>query len=100
MGIFDFLSKQKPVDREVLDPLLKESLLLAKEATAAVAVFERESADLIRELEAAGRVIEEYKKQEERLIKEVYRLRADLKKRTDQYNDLVDLAREKGILGE
>lgn len=30
----------------------------------------------------------------------IQRLRADLKKRTEQYNDLVDLAREKGIIGE
>ena len=32
------------------------------------------------------------------LEKEVHRLRAELKKRTDQYNDLVDLAMEKGII--
>lgn len=30
----------------------------------------------------------------------IHRLRAELKKRTDQYNDLVDLAREKGVIGE
>lgn len=28
------------------------------------------------------------------------RLNCELKKRTEQYNDLVDLAREKGIIGE
>lgn len=33
-------------------------------------------------------------------FKEAKRLRAELKKRTDQYNELVDLAREKGIIGE
>lgn len=32
------------------------------------------------------------------LEKEVLRLRRELKKRTDQYNDLVDLAREHGII--
>ena len=30
----------------------------------------------------------------------ILRLRRDLQKRTEQYNDLVDLAREKGIIGE
>lgn len=34
------------------------------------------------------------------LMKEIYSLRRELKKRTEQYNDLVDLAREKGIIGE
>ena len=98
MGIFDFAPKRKPVEREVLDPLLNEALLLAKEATAAVAVFERESADLLRQLEAAERVIEEYKKQEAALIDQIYRLRGELKKRTDQYNELVDLAKEHDII--
>ena len=32
------------------------------------------------------------------LEKEVFRLRRELQKRTDQYNDLVDLAMEKGII--
>lgn len=98
MGIFDFAPKRKPTEQEVLDPLLKEALLLAQESTAAVAVLERESADLLRQLEAAERVIEEYKKQEAALIDQIYRLRSELKKRTEQYNDLVDLAREKGII--
>ena len=30
----------------------------------------------------------------------IVRLRRELKKRTEQYNDLVDLARERGIIGE
>lgn len=34
------------------------------------------------------------------LENDILRLRRELKKRTDQYNDLVDLAREKGIIGE
>ena len=34
------------------------------------------------------------------LEKEVMRLRSELKKRTEQYNELVDLAMEKGIIGE
>lgn len=34
------------------------------------------------------------------LEKEVLRLRRELKKRTEQYNELVDLAMEKGIIGE
>ena len=31
-------------------------------------------------------------------LSETKRLRAELQKRTEQYNDLVDLAREKGII--
>ena len=34
------------------------------------------------------------------LEKEVLRLRRELKKRTEQYNDLVDLAIEKGIISK
>lgn len=34
------------------------------------------------------------------LENDILRLRRELRKRTDQYNDLVDLAREKGIIGE
>lgn len=30
----------------------------------------------------------------------ILRLRRELQKRTEQYNDLVDLAREKGVIGE
>ena len=33
-------------------------------------------------------------------FRETKRLRSELQKRTEQYNDLVDLARERGIIGE
>ena len=115
MGIFSSRQPQAP------DPRIAELTRLVKEAAAAITILEKEietkdgiiernkymwkrneedTAVILSQLEAADALIEEYKKQEDRLIKEIYRLRAELKKRTDQYNELVDLAREKGIIGE
>jgi uncharacterized protein YjaG (DUF416 family) len=126
MGIFDFMRKQSELPYP--DPRLVEAARLIDVQIAAIAKLEKEieakdqkiasldslvkttvvafsdmekhAQNMIDELDVKDRLLEEYKQQEDRLIKEIYRLRADLKKRTDQYNDLVDLAREKGIIGE
>ena len=122
MGIFSSRQPQAP------DPRIFELTQLVKESAAAITILEKEieakdekigrldllvqkttvafsdmektASEWLRQLEAAERVIEEYKKQEDRLIKEIYRLRSELKKRTEQYNDLVDLAREKGVISD
>lgn len=60
---------------------------------------EEDATEMMDRLDAAAALIKEYEQQEDRLIKEIYRLRAELKKRTEQYNELVDLAMEKGIIG-
>lgn len=121
MGIFDFIGKQAELPYP--DPRLVEAVRLINTQTAAIAHLEKEleirdkkiefltsdaaahfnelekfSQDLMHELDVKDRLLEEYKQQEDRLIKEVYRLRAELKKRTEQYNELVDLAMEKGII--
>lgn len=44
--------------------------------------------------------IEKLQRQLEERGSLILRLRRELQKRTDQYNDLVDLAREKGVIGE
>lgn len=59
--------------------------------------FLQESADLISEMHDG---LLEYDKRETVMREQISRLRRELQKRTDQYNDLVDLAREKGIIGE
>lgn len=117
MGIFDFMGKQTTLPPP--DPRLVEAVRLIDVQAAAIARLEKEieirngiiernkymwklneaeTEKMLGQIEAAERVIEEYKKQEERLIKEIYRLRRELKKRTDQYNELVDLAREHDII--
>lgn len=67
-----------------------------------------------KELEDQDKIILEQKKQIEELTKQCEQhkgaftyyvgrasdLRRELKKRTEQYNELVDIAREKGIIGE
>jgi uncharacterized protein YjaG (DUF416 family) len=126
MGFFDFKGKQAALPYP--DPRLVEAVRLIDVQAAAIAKLEKEieakdqkiasldslvkttvvafsdmekhAQNMIDELDVKDRLLEEHKKQEERLIKEIYRLRAELKKRTAQYNDLVDLAREKGIIGE
>lgn len=121
MGIFDFIGKQTELPRP--DPRLIEAVRLIDAQAAAISHLEKElkirdekieflstsvavnfkefeeySQGLVDELDAKDRLLEEHKKQEASLIKEIYRLRAELKKRTDQYNDLVDLAREHKII--
>lgn len=115
MGIFTSKQSQAP------DPRIVELTQLVRESAAAITILEKEIevkngiiernkymwllnekdvAEMTAQLDAAAALIEEYKKQEAALIDQIYRLRAELKKRTDQYNDLVDLAREKGVIGE
>lgn len=115
MGIFTSKQSQAP------DPRIVELTQLVRESAAAITILEKEIevkngiiernkymwqlnekdvAEMTAQLHAAAALIEEYKKQEAALIDQIYRLRAELKKRTDQYNDLVDLAREKGVIGE
>ena len=84
MGIFDFESKRSA--QQVPDPRLIELSQLVKEAAAAITILEKE--------------IEIRDQKIEILSKDIYHLRAELKKRTEQYSDLVDLAREKGVIGE
>ena len=97
--------------------LLVYSRKKAKKLEDSVQVIERAGIALTlakKELEEQDATIDEQAKQIEELKKQLdarkgsYRhyleqtmlLRAELQKRTDQYNDLVDLAREKGIIGE
>lgn len=98
MGIFDFKSKQSALTYP--DPRLVE-------AVRRIDVQAAEIAHLKEEIETKRGIIKRYfnlvtrlSNENSLLLKENSRLRRELKKRTDQYNDLIDLAREKGIIGE
>ena len=122
MGIFT--SKQS----QASDPRIVELTQLVKKAAATITILEKEIeakdekiekyeliiqqttarvSDLDARFKEHDRLLQEACDLAEQLLKErdardilIQRLRSDLKKRTDQYNDLVDLAREKGIIGE
>lgn len=71
-----------------------------KKAGAAIANLEKE---IYQKDKLIDDMVAEHKDQVKRaavLENDILRLRRELKKRTDQYNELVDLAREKGIIGE
>lgn len=86
---------------------LKDSTKLLQEASAMIEelaseIAKRDSA--IERNDHTGKCFEGYTESLKRQLEErdflIQRLRHDLQKRTDQYNELVDLAREKGIIGE
>lgn len=122
MGIFSSRQPQAP------DLRIAELTRLVKEAAAAITILEKEietkdekiekyeliiqqttayASDLDARFKEHDRLLQEACDLAEQLLQErdardvlIQRLRADLKKRTDQYNELIDLAREKGIIGE
>lgn len=53
-----------------------------------------------KQIEELAKKCDDQKKAMEYFLKSKSQLRRELEKRTEQYNDLVDLAREKGIIGE
>lgn len=69
-----------------------------KKAGATVASLEKEIRQKDRLIDDMVAEHMEQSKKEAALEKSIQRLRAELKKRTDQYNELVDLARESGII--
>ena len=120
MGIF---SSRQP---QAADPRVAELTQLVKKSAAAITILEKEievkdekiekyeliiqqttayASDLDARFKEHDRLLQEACDLAEQLLKErdardviIQRLRSDLKKRTEQYNDLVDLAREKGII--
>lgn len=122
MGIF---SSRQP---QATDPRIAELTQLVKKSAAAITILEKEIAAkdekiekyelIIQQTTAYASDLEARFKEHDRLLQEacdlaaqllkerdardilIQRLRSDLKKRTDQYNELVDLAREKGVIGE
>lgn len=122
MGIFTSKQSQAP------DPRIFELTQLVRKSAAAITILEKEieakdekiqkyelviqqttayASDLEARFKEHDRLLQEACDLASQLLKErdardilIQRLRSDLKKRTDQYNDLVDLARKKGIIGE
>ena len=80
--------------------LLKESAAMIEDLASEIAKRD----GIIERNNHMRKYSEGYTESLQRQLKEkelmIQRLRRELQKRTDQYNDLVDLAREKGIIGE
>lgn len=84
----------------VYAPTIKGRITAAKRREQELIECRRRIAALTTEAAERERCIDDLREEVCAQMKLTRRLRADLQKRTDQYNDLVDLAREKGIIGE
>lgn len=98
MGIFDFKSAQAALPYP--DPRLVEAVRRIDAQTAEIARLENEIETKRGIIKGYFNLVIRLSNEKSLLVKENSRLRRELKKRTAQYNDLVDLAQEKGIIGE